>query len=155
MRTIEENVVLQMTTAKQNAGEIMDATLNAESLLLLKPGQKAVIGRNCNELFAQFLKIKHIGLMSNMTAVDKIVNAKGGFFMELFDKSLKEVDFQIKFAFHIEKYPTMLASIKVINRVNNQFFLITNMAADVYQAEDGFWRAIGKKDLQKISILML
>ena len=145
VRTSEENVVLEMTTAKQNVGEIIDATPNAESLLLVKPGQKAVIGRHCNELFAQFLKIKHIGMMSNMTAVDKIVNAKGGFFMELFDKSLKEVDFQIKFAFHIEKYPSILASIKVINRLNNQFFLITSMTADVYQAEDGFWKAIGKK----------
>ena len=138
-------VVLQMSTAKQNAGEITDATPNADSLFKVMPGDKQVIGRNCNELFVDFLKTKHMVFMSSMTSVDKIVNAKGGFFLKLFDKSLKEVEFMIKFAFHIEKYATMLVSLKTLSKMQNQFLVISSLTAEIFQAEKRFWRAIGKR----------
>ena len=146
-------VVLQMSTAKQNAGEITDATPNAERILKVRPGDKEVIGRNCNELFVDFLQAKHKVFMTGMTAVDKIVNVKGEFFLKLFDKSLNEVDFVIKFAFHIQKYPSMVISLRALNKLHNQFFVITNLTFEIIQAEKGFWRAIGKrKHIDKFNI---
>ena len=149
----EDTVVLQMSTAKQNAGEITDATPNAERILKVRPGDKEVIGRNCNELFVDFLQAKHKVFMTGMTAVDKIVNVKGEFFLKLFDKSLNEVDFVIKFAFHIQKYPSMVISLRALNKLHNQFFVITNLTFEIIQAEKGFWRAIGKrKHIDKFNI---